>query len=201
MSVTSAELPELLVADARAWRRWLDKHHTEPAGAWLVLAKKGIREPTSLGYDEALEEALCFGWIDGQARRRDETTYFQRFTPRRARSQWSERNVAHVGRLQEEGRMHPAGIAELERARGDGRLAAAYPGMAAAQVPEDLAAAVSGSPRAQAMFAILTAQNRYSLIHRVTATRNAAARATRVAEFVAMLERGETIHPQKRTLD
>lgn len=197
-SVASAELAELLVADAKAWRRWLDKHHAEPAGVWVVLAKKGVTTPTSLRYDAALEEALCFGWIDGQVKTRDESTYLQRFTPRRARSQWSQRNVEHVTRLANEGRMHAAGIAEVERARADGRWAAAYPGQAAAQLPEDFSVALSKSPTAQAMFAALTAQNRYALIYRVTATRNAATRATRIRQFVAMLERGETMYPQKR---
>ena len=199
--MTAAELQELVVADAAAWRRWLGEHHAEPTGVWLVLAKKGTRDPTALTYADALDEALCFGWIDGQARARDEATWIQRYTPRRSRSPWSQRNVARAGRLIDEGRMHPAGIAEVERAKTDGRWAAAYPGQAAAQVPEDLAAALAESPRAAAMFAILTAQNRYSIIHRVAAIRTSAGRAARIAEFVAMLERGEALHPQKRSLD
>ena len=112
----AVELPELVVRDRAAWRRWLGKHHAEPHGVWLVLAKKGTTNPTSLSYDEALEEALCQGWIDGQAGRRDETTYKQRFTPRRRRSVWSKRNTEKAERLLAEGRMHPAGIAEIERA-------------------------------------------------------------------------------------
>src|SRR5712692_1909501 len=111
------EQPELIVRDAAAWRAWLREHHDESAGVWLVLAKKGTVEPTSLTYDQALEEALCHGWIDGQVGRRDETTYRQRFTPRRRRSSWSKRNTGIAERLVAEGRMHPAGIAELERAR------------------------------------------------------------------------------------
>jgi uncharacterized protein YdeI (YjbR/CyaY-like superfamily) len=199
--MTSAELPELLVADAKAWRRWLGQHHDQPAGVWLVLAKKGTQTPTALTYDEALDEALCFGWIDGQVKRRDDVTYIERFTPRRARSQWSQRNVNRVARLLGEGRMHPAGIAEAERARLDGRLADAYPGQATAEIPADLAAALAGSPRAGAMFSILTAQNRYAVIHRITATGRADTRSTRVQKFVDMLARGETVYPQKRTLD
>ena len=194
----AADQTELIVADAAAWRRWLEQNHADPTGVWLVLATKGISDPTSLRYAEALEEALCFGWIDGQARRRDGATYSQRFTPRRARSQWSQRNVGLVARLTADGRMHPAGVAEVERAQADGRWAAAYAGQAAAQLPADLAAAIAASPRAQAMFDALIAQNRYSLIHRVSSTRDPASRASRVAQFVAMLERGETIHPQKR---
>jgi uncharacterized protein YdeI (YjbR/CyaY-like superfamily) len=199
--MTSPQLPELLVADALEWRRWLDRHHGQPSGVWLVLARKGIASPTALTYAEALEEALCFGWIDGQAKRRDNATYCQRFTPRRAGSQWSQRNVGLVARLLIERRMHPAGIAEVQRAQTDGRWAAAYPGQAAAEVPEDLAAALSDSPRAQEMFGILTGQNRYAIIHRIAASRNTATRSRRVQQFVAMLARGETIYPQKRTLD
>jgi uncharacterized protein YdeI (YjbR/CyaY-like superfamily) len=115
-----AEPPELILPDAAAWRAWLGEHHREEAGVWLVLAKKGTVEPTSLTYDEALEEALCHGWIDGQVRRRDEATYRQRFTRRRERSSWSKRNVEIVERLMTEGRMDPAGIAEVERAKASG---------------------------------------------------------------------------------
>lgn len=114
-------LPELTLADAPAWREWLNEHQEGSTGVWLVLAKKGTIEPTSLTYDQALDEALCHGWIDSQARRRDETTYRQRFTPRRTRSSWSERNVGIVARLVTEGRMQPAGLAEVERAQRDGR--------------------------------------------------------------------------------
>jgi uncharacterized protein YdeI (YjbR/CyaY-like superfamily) len=121
-----AEEPaELTVADARAWRKWLDAHAEDRAGVWLTLAKKGTTEPTSLSYSEALEEALCHGWIDGQVRRRDERTYRQRFTPRRARSNWSQGNVAKVERLLGEGRMQPAGIAAVEQAKADGRWGSA----------------------------------------------------------------------------
>jgi uncharacterized protein YdeI (YjbR/CyaY-like superfamily) len=198
--MTPAESPQLLVADAKAWRRWLGQHHDQPAGVWLVLAKKGTQTPTALTYDEALEEALCFGWIDGQVKRRDDATYLERFTPRRPRSRWSQRNVDMVSRLLGEGRMHPAGIAEAERARLDGRWADAYPGQAAADVPADLAAALAESPRAGAMFSILSAQNRYAVIHRITATGRPDTRSARVQKFVHMLARGETIHPQKRML-
>ena len=117
----AVESPELIVHDAAAWREWLRENHADPAGVWLVLAKKGTEKPTSLTYDQALEEALCHGWIDGQARRRDDTTYRQRFTPRRKRSTWSKRNTGIAERLRAEGRMHPAGHAEVERAKADGR--------------------------------------------------------------------------------
>jgi len=126
----AVELPELIVRDAAAWRAWLAEHHADPTGVWLVLAKKGTENPTSLTYDQALEDALCHGWIDGQARRRDEATYRQRFTPRRKRSAWSKRNTGIAERLHAEGRMHPAGQAEVERAKADGRWGAAYAGQA-----------------------------------------------------------------------
>jgi uncharacterized protein YdeI (YjbR/CyaY-like superfamily) len=117
----SGDLPELCVADAAAWRSWLGEHHADSGGVWLAVARKGITEPTSLTYEEAVEEAIAHGWIDGQNRRRDAATYAQRFTPRRARSNWSQSNVRRVARLTAAGRMHAAGVAEVERARADGR--------------------------------------------------------------------------------
>jgi uncharacterized protein YdeI (YjbR/CyaY-like superfamily) len=162
----------------------------------LVLAKKGTTSPTSLTYDQALEEAICFGWIDGQVRRRDEQTYFQRFTPRRARSRWSKRNTTLAERLISEGRMHASGFAEIERAKADGRWEAAYAGPATARVPDDLAAALAAEPRAQAMFGKLTSQNRYAILHRIEAVKRPETRVRKIAEFVAMLARGETVHPQ-----
>lgn len=170
------------------------------SGVWLVLAKKGTTHPTSLSYDQALEEALCHGWIDGQVRRRDEHSYRQRFTPRRARSAWSQRNVAIVERLLGEGRMRPGGLAHVERAKGDGRWQAAYAGQASIEVPSDLASALAAQPRARAMFEILTSQNRYAVIYRIEAAKRPATRARRIEQSVAMLGRGETIHPQRRTL-
>jgi uncharacterized protein YdeI (YjbR/CyaY-like superfamily) len=195
----AVELPELIVSDAASWRAWLGKHHADPEGVWLVLAKKGIEEPTSLTYDQALEEALCHGWIDGQARRRDETTYRQRFTPRRRRSSWSKRNTGHAERLLAGGRMHPAGVAEVERAKADGRWDAAYAGPAEIEVPPDLAEALAADPKAQVMFEGLTSQNRYAILYRIATAKRADTRTRRIAEFVAMLGRGETIHPQKST--
>jgi uncharacterized protein YdeI (YjbR/CyaY-like superfamily) len=155
-------LQELVVEDAPAWRAWLDAHHAEEDAVWLVLAKKGTTEPTTLTYDQALEEALCFGWIDGQGRRRDDSTSLQRFTPRRRRSTWSKRNVGIAERLIEEKRMRPAGLAEIERAKADGRWEAAYAGLATIEVPPDLADALAAEPRARAMFETLTSRNRPS---------------------------------------
>jgi uncharacterized protein YdeI (YjbR/CyaY-like superfamily) len=191
------ELPELIVRDAAAWRAWLDAHHADGRGVWLILARKGTTEPTSVSYDQALDEALCYGWIDGQARRRDEGTYQQRFTPRRSRSAWSRRNVGIVARLIEEGRMQPAGQAQIDRARADGRFEAAYAGPASIEVPDDLAAALDANPDAKRVFAQLNSQNRYSVLYRLTTAKRADTRARRVEQFTAMLARGETFYPQK----
>ncbi len=193
------EHPALTVPDAAAWRTWLAEHHEESQEVWLRLAKKGETEPTRLTYDEALEEALCHGWIDGQVRRGDERTYRQRFTPRRARSAWSKRNVALVERLTSEGRMRPAGTAAVERAKADGRWEAAYAGQATIEVPADLAAALNAQPAAKATFEKLSSQNRYAVLFRIGQAKRADTRARRVEQFTAMLARGETLHPQKRT--
>ena len=195
------ELADLIAVDAGAWRRWLGGHHDTASGVWLVLAKKGTSEPTTLTYDLALDEALCHGWIDGQKRRRDEGTYRQRFTPRRARSQWSARNVAIVSRLITQDRMHPASMTQVVRAKGDGRWDAAYAGQASIEVPADLDAALSAAPAARAMFEILTSQNRYAVLYRIDSAKRPQTRARRIEQFVVMLTGGETIYPQKRTLD
>jgi uncharacterized protein YdeI (YjbR/CyaY-like superfamily) len=192
------DLPELIVRDAAAWRTWLAEHHADPVGVWLVLAKKGTEKPTSLTYDQALEEALCHGWIDGQAGRRDDATYRQRFTPRRRRSAWSKRNTGIAERLIAEDRMRPAGHAEVERAKADGRWEAAYAGPASMEVPADLAEALAAEPKAQAMFEGLNSQNRYAILYRIATAKRAETRARKIEQFVAMLSRGETVHPQKR---
>jgi uncharacterized protein YdeI (YjbR/CyaY-like superfamily) len=192
-----SELPELLVPDADAWRRWLSEHHGSSRGVWLVLHKKG-GDVTTLTYAQALDEALCVGWIDGQGRRRDAASSLQRMTPRTSRSPWSARNVAHVERLEREGRMQPAGRAAVEAAKADGRWARAYPGPASAEVPADLAAAIAADPRAQAMFDVLTSTNRFALIYRTTSAVKPETRARRIAQFVEMLARHETPHPQAR---
>ncbi|HWD79293.1 MAG TPA: YdeI/OmpD-associated family protein [Kribbella sp.] len=191
---------ELIVGDAAAWRDWLAVNHGESDGVWLVLAKKNVTDPTSLTYDEALEEALCHGWIDGQRRGRDEQTFVQRYTPRRARSMWSQRNVGIVARLEQDGRMRDAGRAEVERAKADGRWDKAYSGASARDVPEDLAAALAAEPKALAMFEILTSANRFAVIYRVNDAKRPETRAKRIALYVEQLSRGETIYPQKRTL-
>ncbi len=188
---------ELLLPDPPAWRGWLEEHHADTPAVWLVLTKKG-GTLTTLTWQTALDEALCFGWIDGQARRRDEQSSFQRFTPRGPKSRWSLKNVEHIDRLETEGRMTAAGRAAVEAAKADGRWEAAYAGPATAQTPPDLLAAIAAVPEAQAMYDVLTSQNRYALYHRITALKTEAARARRIEEYVAMLARHETLHPQKR---
>jgi len=191
------ELAELKVADGAAWQTWLDQHHDDSPGVWLMLAKKRSTAPTTLHYDEALEHALCYGWIDGQVRRRDTESYRQRFTPRRARSAWSQRNTMLAERLIASGRMHPAGLAAVQAARADGRWEVAYTSPATSTVPPDLAAALAAEPRAQAMFERLSGQNRYAVLYRVQTAKRADTRARRVEHFVAMLARGDTPHPQR----
>jgi uncharacterized protein YdeI (YjbR/CyaY-like superfamily) len=188
---------ELVFADVRRWHAWLEQHHSSSAGIWLVLAKKGTLKPTSLTYTQALEEALCFGWIDGQAHSRDGATFRQGFTPRRKRSPWSKRNTGIAERLVLEGRMHESGVVAMDRAKADGRWEAAYAGPASIEVPPELAAALAGSRKANAKFAMLNSQNRYAILYRIATAKRAETRIKRIAQFVDMLERGETIYPQK----
>jgi uncharacterized protein YdeI (YjbR/CyaY-like superfamily) len=194
--MASAELDELTVADADALRLWLSANHATSPGVWLALAKKG-GTVTTLTWQQAVDEALCFGWIDGQARKQDHETSWIRFTPRRSRNSWSQRNVAHVARLEAQGRMLPPGRVAVEAAKADGRWAAAYAPPSEAEVPADLLAAIAADPAAQAMFDVLTKTNRFALIYRVNALKRAQTRERRILEFVAMLARHETIYPQK----
>lgn len=192
------EVPTLIVPDVAAFRSWLGTNSDGSEGVWLVLAKKGTTDPTSLTYVQALEEALCHGWIDGQKRSRDATTFTQRFTPRRRASPWSKRNVGIAEELIAVGRMQPAGLAEIERAQADGRWAAAYSGQAEASVPADFAAALAANPAAEKMFAELNGANRFAIRYRIETAKRAETRARRIDQFVEMLARGETIHPQPR---
>ena len=196
-----SQTPELLVADAGAWRSWLSRSHATSSGVRLVLARKGVTEPTRLTYDDALPEALCYGWIDGHLTQRDTATYRVRFTPRRPRSSWSQRNVDLAEQLVAEGRMRPAGLAEIERARADGRWERAYPGSASNDVPDDLCAALAASPRAQAMWDVLTRTNRYAVLYRVHDAKRPETRARRINHYVEMLAAGDTPYPQKRKPD
>ncbi len=192
------EIPELLTADAATWRAWLATNHQTSGGVRLVLAKKGVSEPTRLTYDDALPEALSYGWIDGQLTRRDEATYRVRFTPRRPRSSWSQRNVDLAEQLIAGGRMQAAGLAEVERAKADGRWQRAYPGSASIEVPDDLRDALAASPSAQAMWDVLTRTNRFAVLYRVHDAKRPETRARRIAQYVQMLSRGDTPYPQAR---
>jgi uncharacterized protein YdeI (YjbR/CyaY-like superfamily) len=194
--MAAAELAELVVADAGELREWLRAHHTSSPGVWLALTRKGGRV-TTVTWQQAVDEALCVGWIDGQARKRDDETSSIRYTPRGPRSRWSRRNVGHVARLEAEGRMLPAGRAAVAAAQADGRWDAAYAPPSESEVPDDLAAAVAADPAAQAMFDVLTKTNRFALVHRLGAVKRAETRQRKITEFVAMLARGETPHPQK----
>ncbi|MGM7669875.1 YdeI/OmpD-associated family protein [Microbacterium sp. A93] len=191
------EEPEVLILpDVAAWRAWLDEHEDDSDGTWLLLAKKNTLTPTSLTYQQALLEALCSGWIDGQRASVDGATFRQRYTPRRKASLWSERNVKIVAGLIAEGRMRSRGQAEMDRAKADGRWERAYAGPASATVPEDLAAALEAAPAAASTFAGLTGQNRYAVLHRIHTAPSPRSRASRLAKLVGMLERGETPYPQ-----
>jgi uncharacterized protein YdeI (YjbR/CyaY-like superfamily) len=197
LGTVADDLPVLTVADAPMWSCWLADHGEEANGVWLVLAKKGTTEPTSLTYDEALEEALCHGWVDGQTARGDERTFRRRFTPRRRGSAWSKRNVALVGRLIEEGRMRGPGLDAVNRAKADGNWEAAYASQSTIEVPADLVAALATNPAARAAFDGLNRANRYAILYRVTTAKRPETRRRRIEQFVSMLARGETVHPQR----
>ena len=185
-------LEQLPFASAAAWEAWLEAHHASAAGVWVMIAKKasGIE---SVSYPEAVDSAICFGWIDGRREALDERHFRQRFTPRGPRSRWSQINVAKVERLSAAGRMRPAGLAEVERARADGRWAAAYAGQRTMTVPEDLQRELDARPQAAAFFADLNSQNRYAILYRLHDAKRPETGARRLAKFVAMLEAGETI--------
>jgi uncharacterized protein YdeI (YjbR/CyaY-like superfamily) len=184
------------VEDAAAWEAWLEQHAAESPGVWLAIPKQGSGR-TSPSYAEALDAALCVGWIDGQKAPLDASFYLQRFTPRGRRSVWSKRNREHVERLAAAGRMRPAGLAEVERAKADGRWDAAYDGQATAEVPQDLRAALDAVPAAAALFAELDSTNRYAILFRIGTVKRAETRARKIDEYVAMLARGETPYPRR----
>jgi uncharacterized protein YdeI (YjbR/CyaY-like superfamily) len=188
------DLPTLAFATVAAWEAWLEEHHADAAGVWLSIARKDSGRP-SVSYPEALDVALCFGWIDGQKAAGSEPgTWRQRFTPRGPRSRWSRINREKAEALMARGAMRPAGLAEVERARADGRWDAAYAGQRAATVPDDLRAALDAEPAAAAAFEALDSRNRYAILYRVQAPKRPETRARKIAEFVAMLARGERIH-------
>ncbi|KAI0964839.1 hypothetical protein F4678DRAFT_454704 [Xylaria arbuscula] len=192
------DIPVLTVADVAAWTTWLARSATTSKGVWLTLSKKGHTAPTSLTYAQALDEALCQGWIDGQARGGDERSYSQRFTPRTPKSLWSRRNVDNVARLEKEGRITALGRATIDAARGDGRWDAAYAGQSTAELPAEFLAAVAAVPAAQAMWESLSRSNRFAIYFRLNALKTQAGKDRRIAAFVGMLARGETLLPQKQ---
>jgi len=189
----AADLPILSFENPEAFAAWLSEHHAGSPGLWLKLAKKGSGI-ASVNYAEALDVALCYGWIDGQKGSFDESWWLQKFTPRGARSIWSKINREKALALIANGRMQPAGLAEIERAERDGRWEAAYDSQSKAEVPADLAAALAASPAAQAFFATLDSANRYAVLFRVHGAKRPETRARRIAQFVEMLARGEKIH-------
>ena len=192
------DAPPLLFKNARAFETWLKKNHGASEGLWLKIAKRGAKEP-SVTYPEAVEIALCWGWIDGQKKGLDEAHFLQRFTPRRARSIWSKINVDKVAALIEAGRMQAPGYAQIEAAKADGRWGQAYDGARTSAVPEDLLAALEAEPRAKAFFATINAANRYAVLWRIQTAVKPETRAKRISQLVEMLARGETIHIFKPT--
>jgi uncharacterized protein YdeI (YjbR/CyaY-like superfamily) len=187
------DFPQLPFASDAEWEAWLAEHHEGSNGVWIKMAKKssGI---TSVAYPEVLDTAICFGWIDGRREALDDRYFLQRFTPRRARSRWSKINREKAEALVACGRMRPAGLAEVERAKADGRWDAAYEGQASIAVPDDLQRELDARPAAAAFFAQLSSQNRYAILYRLHDAKRPETRARRLAQFVAMLEAGETIH-------
>ncbi|CAM5635991.1 YdeI/OmpD-associated family protein [Streptomyces viridochromogenes] len=179
---------------AEAFQAWLGENHAVSPGIWLKLRKKspGV---VALDYAQALDVALCYGWIDGQKAGLDDQWWLQRFTPRTARSKWSKVNRDKVAALIEQGRMQPAGQAEIDRAKADGRWDAAYDSSRTATVPDDLAAALAAEPAAAEFFEALDRQNRYAILYRVQDAKKPETRARRIEKFVAMLAKGEKLHP------
>jgi uncharacterized protein YdeI (YjbR/CyaY-like superfamily) len=188
-----AEMQILSFSTLAEWERWLEAEHATACGLWLKIAKKGS-ESTTINYAQALQVALCFGWIDGQKAAHDEHFWLQRFTPRRAKSRWSKINREAAIKLIDDGRMRPAGLQQVRAAQDDGRWEAAYEGQRAAAVPEDLQRALGENEPARLFFATLEGANRYAILYRIEQAKRADTRARRIERFVAMLARGETIH-------
>ncbi|MEJ7596663.1 MAG: YdeI/OmpD-associated family protein [Kofleriaceae bacterium] len=185
-------------ASAQAFETWLAKHHADEPELWLKIHKKAAGLPT-VTYAEALDVALCFGWIDGIRKSFDHTSFLQRFTPRRARSIWSQINRDHVARLIAAGRMTAHGLREIDAAKADGRWAAAYAPARTMTIPDDLMRAIEAVPKALKTFQTLSSQNRFALAFRLGNLKTAAGRANKIATFVTGLARGETLHPQPST--
>jgi uncharacterized protein YdeI (YjbR/CyaY-like superfamily) len=186
------ELSIVELSDQLAWRKWLEANHASADFVWLKFAKKTSPRAT-VTYPEAVEEALCFGWIDGQVRRHDEHFYLQRFTPRRARSKWSQINCEKAERLIAAGRMHSSGVAQVEAAKADGRWQAAYPAPSRATVPEDLERALEDNAAAKQFFESLSGSARYAFLYRLHDVTDGRRRAKRIADYVARLAAGKTL--------
>ena len=193
MSEERAGLPIIAFADADALDRWLERQLESSPGLWIKFAKAGSGIP-SVTKTEAIDAALCHGWIDGQLDKYDDQHWLVRFTPRKARSKWSQVNRKRATQLLEAGRMSQRGIAQVEAAKEDGRWKAAYAPASKAEVPADLQAALDQSPGAAAFFATLTGSNRYAILYRIGAVKKPETRARKIAHFIAMLERHETVH-------
>jgi uncharacterized protein YdeI (YjbR/CyaY-like superfamily) len=192
--VTLTEHDPAAFPTAAAWRAWLADHHASASGLWLMIAKKSAADGT-LSYAEALDEALCFGWIDAQKRGLDDDYWLQRFTPRKRGSRWSKINTQKAEALIAGGRMQRAGLAEVESARADGRWAAAYAGSASITVPEDLAAALAANRAAADFFETLDSQNRYAILYRIGTVKRPETRTRKIAQYVEMLAEHKKLHP------
>jgi len=190
----TSTLPTKEFGSAGLWEKWLDAHHAESRGIWVKIAKKGAAL-VSVSYEDALEVALCYGWIDGQKRAFDDQQWLQKFTPRSARSVWSKINRDKATALIRARRMQPAGAREVERAKKDGRWDSAYDAQSTATVPDDLQRALAKSRRARLFFEGLDSRNRYAILYRIQDAKKAETRARRIAKFVAMLEANEKIYP------
>jgi uncharacterized protein YdeI (YjbR/CyaY-like superfamily) len=190
---TRADLPVMPFASRDAWAAWLEEQHAASDGLWLKFAKKGSGLD-SVTYAEAVEVALCYGWIDGQVRKLDEDYYLQRFTPRRARSKWSKINRQKATELIERGEMKPAGLREVERARADGRWDAAYDAPSTAQVPDDLLRELEKNQPAREFFETLDGRNRYAILYQIQDAKRPETRARRIEKYVAMLSEGKKIY-------
>ena len=190
----SDPLPVMSFESTDAWDAWLAAHHADSPGLWLKIAKKGAAGRT-ISYSDALDVALCHGWIDGQKGRHDDEYWLQRFTPRKPGSNWSKINTERAAALIESGRMRPAGLREVERAQADGRWEQAYESQSRVTVPEDLARALAANERARAFFATLDSANRYAILYRIGTAKKPETRAKRIDTFVAMLSEHKKIHP------
>jgi uncharacterized protein YdeI (YjbR/CyaY-like superfamily) len=191
--VSADDRPILQFPDRGAWEHWLEVHHESSSGVWLKIARKGSGAIT-VTYPEALEEAIRCGWIDGQKGAHDDSFWLQRFLPRGPRSKWSQVNRRKATELIQQGRMRPAGIAEVNRAKHDGRWDAAYAPQSTVAVPDDFQQALDGSPKASEFFATLKRSERYSFLYRIQDAKRPETRARRIAEYVQMLADGRTIH-------